>query len=109
MSELEFHLPHKYCPKCGLWRDMDGLRCERCGTALVPRQLNEQDQDITYGDLGDHAAAWHDESWGHDQIAIRAKGEVRIDLNPRQFLVLLDWGMNHRKAVERLAKEQEGG
>lgn len=66
-----------------------------------------QNQDITYGDLGDHAAAWHDESWGRDQIAIRAKGEVRVHLDPGQFLRLLDWGITHRAAIEQLAKEQQ--
>jgi len=68
--------------------------------------MSEPEQDITYGDLGDHAAVWHDESWGYDQIAIRAKGEVRVDLRPQQFLRLLNWGASHRTAIEQLAKEQ---
>lgn len=66
-----------------------------------------QNREITHGDLGDHAAVWHDESWGQDQIAIRAKGEVRVHLDPGQFLRLLDWGATHRAAIEQLAKEQE--
>lgn len=64
----------------------------------------DTEETMTYGDLGDHASVWHDESWGYDQIAIRAKGEVRVHLSPRQFLVLLDWGIRHRPAIEQLAK-----
>lgn len=69
---------------------------------------NGQEQDITYGDLGDHVAVFHDESWGYDQIAIRAKGETRMDLRPQQFIRLLDWGMSRRTAIEQLAKDREG-
>lgn len=97
-------------PDAGYAEYTDGSGVKYAGTLyrVVPKEQNqEQNQDIIYGDLGDHAAVWHDESWGHDQIAIRAKGEVRVHLDPGQFLRLLDWGITHRAAIEQLAKEQQ--
>jgi hypothetical protein len=124
MSEQESNT----CPVCGGVKRIDWtISFEECHPVQVqfdPASLagnwrlcpghpepaaDESEQDIIYGDLGDHVAVWHDESWGYDQIAIRGKGEVRTDLRPQQFLALLDWGMRHRKAIERLAKEIEQG
>lgn len=67
------------------------------------------DQTITYGDLGDHATVFHDESWGYDQITVWDSNKGRAYLAPRQFLLLLDWGNLNRPAIERLAKEREHG
>lgn len=108
---------YNLCPKCGgvlsLKRPDVNMRVHTSAfqacTCPKPNVTVTMEQDITYGDLGDHAAAFHDESWGYDQIAIRAKGEVRIGLRPRQFLRLLDWGAKHRAAIERLTKEQGRG
>lgn len=109
----EEHPPHKYCPKCGTWRDMDGACCGRCGTALVLKQLNEQSEPVAKHDgwLRPGSRVYHDTDGRHKPV-VTIEGEYRsgpedtVSLYPAQALSLLDWLIQEKPTLERMAKEQ---
>lgn len=103
----EQHPPHKYCPKCDQWRDLDGKDCGRCGTTLVLKRLNEhpgpaEKHNGRLDDEDDHAVVRIDE---YPHIHIADNYHEAICLTPKQALSLLDWLLQERDELTRLAKE----
>jgi hypothetical protein len=45
---MSIHPPHKYCPKCEQWRDLDGIQCGRCETTLVLRRLDDPEPALRH-------------------------------------------------------------
>lgn len=65
-------------------------------------------EEMLYGDLGDGAEIFHDESWGQDRIGIAGKhalntnGEDSVRLTFEQFLKVLEWGAQYKPAIEQM-------